>query len=117
MSCYSPPPPAAPTVPVPGPELRSDEAPPIPAIPDDDDVPAAASPVAAPDFSKVFDNLADRKVVLVPILMAALLLITLLILWFQTFRIARLDTENRKLAGRVERLSNELDMLKAALNK
>ena len=43
--------------------------------------------------------------------------VVLIVLIWQNVRISRLETENRKLSTRVERLTNELDALKPASGK
>ena len=78
---------------------------------------ANASGGAAMNISTGSDSTEGRQSSLLPVLVLALLLIAFAILCYQSVRIARLDTANRKLAARVERLAGDLDALKSAPGK
>ena len=59
----------------------------------------------------------NRQVPLLQATVFLLLAVVLTVLIWQSIRITRLEKENRKLSTRVERLSGELDSLRAAPDK
>ena len=72
---------------------------------------------AAVNRSDDSDRMEGQQVSLFQAAGFLLFVIVLLVLVWQSVRISRLETENRKLSTRVERLTNELDALKPASGK